>query len=260
MILGIGFIMVAAVFPVAIKQTEETVEETTAASVAKSGASYFGRIGINANFPPTGGKVVAYTGPGATSPFWKLLSGNLILPTDSRYAWVPFYSRGVLPSGSPAAYAQITMVGVQCRNGPNFTNADLNTIGAQANLQGRPLTATFASGGAGPDTISFTGAPTGAVAEGTYVVVADDSATPNGAANPPVSCNGFIYRVGNLISGNQWELMPGGDMKNARYTPAGGVVQVFVVGRGYNNSASGDATFAGPAMDVGTFSSFIWIH
>ena len=36
MILGIGFIMVAAMFPVAIRETQETVRETTGTSVAKS--------------------------------------------------------------------------------------------------------------------------------------------------------------------------------------------------------------------------------
>ena len=72
MILGIGFIMVAAVFPVAIKQTEETLEETTGASVAKSGGELFACIAgthLTATetavyFPPTGGQMVAYTGPG----------------------------------------------------------------------------------------------------------------------------------------------------------------------------------------------------
>jgi hypothetical protein len=38
-ILGIGFIMVAAIFPVAIQQTKLTADETTAAAVARSAAS-----------------------------------------------------------------------------------------------------------------------------------------------------------------------------------------------------------------------------
>ncbi len=39
MILGIGFIMVAAMFPVAIKQTDEAIQETTTANAAKEGAA-----------------------------------------------------------------------------------------------------------------------------------------------------------------------------------------------------------------------------
>jgi len=95
--------------------------------VAKSGASYIARIAnyaaninpatgaINYNtsyFPVTNGFVVPFNSPvvgSATPPavpvntadFWQALSGNLILPTDTRYAWVPFYSRGLVPGRQP---------------------------------------------------------------------------------------------------------------------------------------------------------------
>ena len=129
MILGIGFIMVAAVFPVALKQTEETAEETTAASVAHSGASYLQRFASANNFPATNGKVVniGVAGTSIGVPFWQSVSGNLILSTDTRYAWIPFYSRPVVNQVA-ASYAQVTIIAVQCRNG-NFTASDLVPMG-----------------------------------------------------------------------------------------------------------------------------------
>ena len=354
MILGIGFIMVAAMFPVAIRQTQEVVLETTGASVAKSGASYVGRVahptfqppGVNPlaypaasfpngislmNFPVTGGKVYAYTGPTqsvvnglippppaitpalVTSAFWQTLSGNLILPTDSRYAWVPFYSRNVYPgTGQPLPNAQITIIAVQCRNG-NYSSADVNVAisapTAPPNLQGRPLLARFtptdsrcpAVGGVYPDTVTFspdarlsTYSPTdppggigidarNAVAEGCYVIVADDSPLVN--SSYPVSCAGYVYRVGNpAVSGttgtrigDTWELMPGNDMAGSRFKPTGNPVspppaprnvRVFVVGRGYRDLVNPVATVAGvkqldcmgPAMDIAVFSTFISVQ
>src|SRR3954469_15114550 len=39
-VLGIGFIMVAAIFPVAIQQTQLTLEETVGTATARNGMSY----------------------------------------------------------------------------------------------------------------------------------------------------------------------------------------------------------------------------
>ena len=43
-VLGIGFIMVAAMFPVAISQTKATADETVAATVARGAVSYLESI------------------------------------------------------------------------------------------------------------------------------------------------------------------------------------------------------------------------
>ncbi len=113
MVLGIGFIMIAAIFPVAIKQTQATSEETNAATIAKGGVDYFEKIATNAVMPtttsnPGPGMVVAAdssTGGGNTS-FWSALEGNMILPSDPRYAWVPMYKRDIdATTGVASPYA-----------------------------------------------------------------------------------------------------------------------------------------------------------
>lgn len=45
MILGIGFIMVAAMFPAALQQTDNSTQETIAAAVARSGVAYVSQLG-----------------------------------------------------------------------------------------------------------------------------------------------------------------------------------------------------------------------
>ena len=56
MILGIGFIMVAAMFPVAIQQTQTTNEEAFGAALGRTGYSYLEKI-ANTQFSPVTGAV-----------------------------------------------------------------------------------------------------------------------------------------------------------------------------------------------------------
>src|SRR5579859_5626454 len=51
MILGIGFIMVAAMFPVAIQQTENSNQETVGAAIARGGVGYVQQV-ANTTFVP----------------------------------------------------------------------------------------------------------------------------------------------------------------------------------------------------------------
>jgi prepilin-type N-terminal cleavage/methylation domain-containing protein len=52
-ILGIGFIMIAAIFPVAIQQSKLTVDESTAAGIARTGVSMVEQVATEATLPPT---------------------------------------------------------------------------------------------------------------------------------------------------------------------------------------------------------------
>src|SRR4051812_48286821 len=52
MILGVGFIMIAGVFPVAISQTQTSGEETVGSAVGRSGAGYMASIPFSSLVPP----------------------------------------------------------------------------------------------------------------------------------------------------------------------------------------------------------------
>jgi hypothetical protein len=133
MILGIGFIMVAAIFPVAIQQTKLTGEEVQAATTARGGVNYVQQIGLtaatlpvtvlasNPPYPPAIDVPDGYTisvpgsvsslrdirmqndpdGNGPIAPedvrdiLWRQVAGNLILPSDNRVGFVVMYRRGM---------------------------------------------------------------------------------------------------------------------------------------------------------------------
>src|SRR5688572_24912323 len=79
MILGIGFIMTAAIFPVALVQTKLTQEETAAASVARGGANYLEQIATNTTLPGTG---VIARGP---KPAGEVRAGAVVYALDASY-------------------------------------------------------------------------------------------------------------------------------------------------------------------------------
>src|SRR3954452_20235990 len=66
-VMGIGFIMVAAMFPVSISQSRLTVEETTAAALARNAMAQTTRLADGGDNPPL-----------VTPPTW----GPLLPPTD----------------------------------------------------------------------------------------------------------------------------------------------------------------------------------
>src|SRR5687767_8061173 len=113
MILGIGFIMVAAIFPVALMQTKTTQEETTGASIARGGANYLEQVAADATMPGTNGAVISLDRVAA-------VRGMMALSADSRYAWVPFYRRTGPADATASPFAQIYMIPVATRNRPIY--------------------------------------------------------------------------------------------------------------------------------------------
>jgi type II secretory pathway pseudopilin PulG len=113
-VLGIGLIMIAAIFPVAIAQNKATVDETTASSIARSAASVMASLAIDTRTqtvnPPSTVLVPTGTTPannyaGVVRPIdslvgWNAIRGNLIFVDDPRYAFVPLYRRDGNPADS----------------------------------------------------------------------------------------------------------------------------------------------------------------
>jgi hypothetical protein len=68
MVLALGFIMIAAMFPVTIRQTQSTMEEATAASVAKGAIDYLQTIASEDRFPFTVPVTTPISHTGAPDP------------------------------------------------------------------------------------------------------------------------------------------------------------------------------------------------
>lgn len=75
MILGIGFIMVAAMFPVAIQQTQATSDETIAASVGRTGADFMTQLAAQRVIPDANDPLVI------NGVLPKNLSTSILVPT-----------------------------------------------------------------------------------------------------------------------------------------------------------------------------------
>src|SRR5437868_461177 len=98
-VLGIGFIMLAAVFPVALQQSKSSLDETKASAIARRAANYLQSIAVDppsatissltAIFPATGGSagpihlwpgdVRPIVSPGTASPnvAWDAVRNNM---------------------------------------------------------------------------------------------------------------------------------------------------------------------------------------
>lgn len=361
MILGIGFIMVAAMFPVAIHQTEANNQETITAAVARSSSNFMTQLAAMP-LPPAAIQYYSLStsttqtpsillptfsnpnSPGASLPvassyilpayqstmvipgqvwtmydtrdpwvymwsapltgtsthasvLWPSIAKNLIQQGDMRFGWAVMYRRDVIvrgPPGStgtsiaPATFAQIIMIGVQCRNTqlynpatdtpnpprttltpsatpspflPTLVGNIVNASGATPTGSGVMLIPPAFIGGPSYVNFSAVGGFPAMLTDMTYVVISDDN-VPMGMASHG-TLNGRIFRVGIAPgAGSAWQLLPGSDMTISDQTTLvqmtsdkGGTApqfNVLIVGRGPSGTG-----YAGPAQDVAAYSTYV---
>lgn len=161
MVLGVGFIMIAAIFPVAISQSKATVEETAAGRVELNAKRVLAAMDIAASFytetlspglssdntfpnnegtfvPPTPdykarGIYISARDPRqvTTAPgnaLWDAIKGSLIDSADPRMAWTPLFSQDEMYEGgvrvAPGPLKTSLFI-VAARSTPAYTNNDL---------------------------------------------------------------------------------------------------------------------------------------
>jgi hypothetical protein len=286
-VLGVGFIMVAALFPVGIHQSKTTAEETAAATLARSAVAELETIATDANMPPTDDGTPA--DPAQVRPFvstsaapilyhgsWDAVRGSLIVSSDPRYAFVPLYRRE-----EGENFAQIWVIAVESREAPRYDTDDISMGAAgypdeHADLQPRPIQITITNDGAAPgiDQIDFADVPAGlagamnSVAEGSFVVVAGDPGVDNiwGTADDGVF-NGQVYRVGARRSDldpdvlhQSWELMPGSDYDMIGAADIGADSDAYIIGRGMTDSGDPTQGYAGVAQDIAVYTTVVRVR
>lgn len=289
MLLGIGFIMVAAIFPVAIQQQQATVEATSGKEVARNGAAllYGSQYMTAAALPPTRTSAsgtpspspcvysfydsrISATGiapqPANTTALWDSIKGSLIVHGNERRAFVALYSRDLASN-----FAKVYVFAVECRNASQFVNNDvyLPSAGSPApNLAARKVDVTVTEIANAQDQITISSAGSNnylAAVEGAYVIISDDAQVDNlatAAINEQGSANGRIARLGNLVASTAtsvtYELAPGSDLVDSAARPGEKIQNgvAFVIGRGYadpNATPTFTSAYAGPSMAIARY-------
>jgi type II secretory pathway pseudopilin PulG len=230
MILGIGFIMVAAILPVAIQQSQANLEESAAIAQIKKGIQVMeqakftfeelqrGLTPPNSAFPDRSAIQQIYSFAIPVPPnvlnrsLYDRIKGDLVNAGDPRFAWVPIgYKLGTPVTdalGNQRSMSwEVYLVAMTARNRATFTDADVTGY----TFYPKQCSFYLTPRGAEPSWLTFTVLNTqapaehAAAAEGAYVFVQDDHAT--GAAN------GRFYRLGAQVDNQTatWELLPGKD-------------------------------------------------
>jgi type II secretory pathway pseudopilin PulG len=130
-LLGIGFIMIAGVFPVAIQQTGIVTSETQATAITRDAIRKIQEVADAqiVGYPPststTSFSLFQPTGT-PTAPTVQAFSPNIMqalgsdcfYSADRRFGWAGFYRR----DSTTSPYAQVFIVALQNPNFPNYTS------------------------------------------------------------------------------------------------------------------------------------------
>lgn len=270
-VMGVGMIMVAGIFPVAIKQTRDNVEDTMGTIVAQDAIKLlqnvsFVDIDTSGNLTrdllrpaaqaPLGQSVVYPfdPSPSAPDPLWNRVRGDVIVQNDPRYAWVGFFRREVATTPTTggnlwAPTAQVFVIAVRVRNKdvyayPNDTQGYLAPKLMKISvLWDQNL---YPSGA-----IQFTSGPIDAVGDGAFVIL------KSGSVGQTIK-NGRIYKLGSQVPGTSdtWYLVPPYHVNVGSIADFNSTESVsgpaYVVGRGPDA-----AGYSGPVQDIGIATGFI---
>lgn len=293
-LLGIGFIMIAGMFPVAIQQTRGAVEDTTAAGVAQAAVRHLEQVwtheklicsdqdGDIADRPlvwsildRADSSSLGQEGPKRSKAdlqeglfeLWRRYRGSTVHAQNPRYAWTALYRRGG-NANLPAGYAQVMIIVLESRSKQFFDQSDIES----RNLEPRAVQITELRAGdpvAGTsDVITFNfnhGSKEDSVAEGSYVIIAGNE---TGSQTPPEAI-GRIYRLGSAVNPvintpARYYLAPGyGLTGDANSTPKRkdqeltSTTRAYVVGKSFTDNNNPNLGYSGPAMDIGVYTTYL---
>jgi len=221
-LLGIGFIMIATLFPVAIRETKAVSDETQANALAHNAIAKIQSVadvpGCSPMFPPTLRGTVPIVSP-LTPQATQDISGDTVSSVDSRYGYAAFYRRDSL--GSPSAY--------------------IYTIALEGAILPMNLTAVPATLiKPGSDKVAYIQFAGQGYPSGCFVLIADD-----GSNNSNTILTGRFLRLGLAQPNGSYSLQAGYDFTALELTNleksngnTADEVSVYVVGNGQDIGAS----------------------
>jgi type II secretory pathway pseudopilin PulG len=255
-ILGLGFIMLAAIFPVGIAQQQLTIDNSVAMALSRSGAATIRSVDSQAATALPISAVVPTPVESIPPSVWPLYSGGFVCPSDPRYAYSFVYSKGTATSVDAFIFTLrsrnsetfTASSAVRAPSGLNYYPADIEPQLVRASVKydglGGKIVLTTSGATAGP-TVAHPNALTAAVA-GAYVILRGlDSGTPI------TDFTGQIYQLGENDTGNTWYLVPGFGTVSSDMNDQNAVYEAFLLGRGYDpQSISTPPAFAGPSQVI----------
>lgn len=240
-LLGIGFIMLAGIFPVAVQQTVTTAEETAANALAQRAVNQVAAIATSARFPSTGNRVEQVR----KNEVWDVLAGGMIDEKNPRYAWVPMYRRD-----GDNRYMQLIVVALQAQHdGQVFeVSKDFRRNVSSSLVDPRPVKMRVIDAGNGVYEVSIGSAEKyrDACGEGAFLI---DKNT------------GKYFRLGARVKdADRWTMAPGNDLGEEDVKDwLDKDRDALVIGRPfqYRDPAKLEPPFQGYVMDIGIYSTFI---
>jgi hypothetical protein len=289
-LLGIGFIMIAGIFPVAIQQTAAVSNETQGTLAVRDAirkiqaiadATVVAPNNTNSLFPVTGtvtAPIVAPFSTAAVSNLMAAIGNDSLYSADPRFGWVGFYRRDSVSS----PFAQVFVIALQNPNFSKYLTPTAPPIPIPPPIPpiiyGKTPSAPAAAGITGTffyDSNSQStfvqltgfpayspgtaGGPNGAI--GAFVLIANCPAAPNMV--------GRFFRLGTVFPNNPnppttsqaFYLQPGSDI-----TPADNIssfsATVWLIGAAPTADAAGGFTgpYTGPNQDIAAASAFIRVN
>jgi hypothetical protein len=249
-ILGIGFIMVASIFPLAIEQNRSTADEAMAACIARDAMSTIQTSTHADDYPSdTSQPNVTRAFADASPALWNEVSTSAINPADPRYAWVPFFAKA-----DAMGTLRITVLVVRRWNHGVYTAAD-----AGGDLLPRGISITsITHQGDGDDLIQITRDPSGmyqCAAPGAFVIIRSGVGDINGN---PVNESGRIFRLGRLLSESSTDVSYALDVSEGLAAGEScDTATAAIIGRDYKDLSNPDAGYDGPAQDVAVYTTYL---
>jgi prepilin-type N-terminal cleavage/methylation domain-containing protein len=233
-ILGVGLIMVASIFPVACEQARSNADAAAAAVLARDALSTIQNATTADDYVPTD----------MTQTFnnvWAKVASSAINPVDARYAWVPFFSQR---SDGPM---QVTVVVVRRWIHDRYVAADTS-----GDLLPRGVSIGIVRPANGNDRVDISRDPLGyyqSVTTGAFLIIGQGD----------TNASGKVVRVGQFVSSNadtvSFLLDTNQGLEIADYCSPG--TSAAVIGRDLKDPSNPDGGYDGPAQDVAAFTTFL---
>lgn len=243
-VLSIGLFGIAAALYVGVDQTRTSLDDSTAATVARQAAAVMGQvmttynaIGLNTGFN-------AVTVESGAADLFNVVQASQIV-SDGQYAWIPLYR-----PHADAPRADLIIIVVRSAARSRFDKDDFKPDAANPGDYPANLTPAKCDVTVTGTQLTVAGVPSGVerLTPGAIIVLS--------GVNPLV--NGRILKLGVLESDGTWTLEPGYDLSDTPGTFT--TTNAFVVGRGYADPTKHRNGYVGANQAVSAYATIVQLR